>query len=101
LALNRPEWGPSNIDEAEARKAVALLQNLPKRVDQLREGHRQAISDGKKHTHLLADTIQELRNGDCSQPKRSESISADSPRTPAWLEEARKIDPDYFAALEP
>lgn len=95
FALNRPEWGPSNIDESEGKKAVALLQALPDRVEQLRKGHLQAISDGKKHTHLLADTIQELRNGDCSQPKRPEAVAAPT-GTPAWIEEARKIAPEYF-----
>lgn len=98
-ALNRPEWGPSNIDEAEAKKGVALLQNLADRVVELREGHRRAVSDGKKHTHLLADTIQELRNGDCSQPKRTEAVASPT-GSPAWLDEARKIDPKYFEALE-
>lgn len=84
LAIDRPEWGPSAVDESAGRNAVALLQDIPARAEQLREGHRRAISDGKKHTHLFADTVQELRNGDCSRPKRETSGLEPATGPPDW-----------------
>lgn len=98
-AINRFEWGPSYVDESAGKKAVDILQALNMRVTQMRVAYDRAMSDGKKHTHLFADTVQELRNGDCSQPKRTEAVASPT-GSPAWLEEARKIDPAYFDALE-
>lgn len=89
LAIGRSEWGPSNIDKAEAKKDVAMLQNLSNRVYQLREADRRAISKGSKRTHLLADAIQELRNGDCSRTQQHETGIAPPSGFPDWIDEAR------------
>lgn len=98
-AINRFEWGPSAVDEAAGKKAVDLLQALHMRVTQMRVAYDRAMSDGKKHTHLFADTVQELRNGDCSRSREKATIQPDV-GPPSWIEEARKIAPEYFEARE-
>lgn len=93
--IGSPDWKPSGVDRSSLRNNAGFLSNLSNRAELFAAAHREIVSDGKLHPHVLADITQALlvglpKNGKENGQTYAERRQAEEAKErEAWIAEAR------------